>query len=211
MAEPSDDWDAEVQARLYQTLGKAMAGWAGVEGTLLALFEMLTDMPHKLARRIFFSARSFNGRADMLSAAAVASDKPDDLRDYAKAVLTKARQYSAFRNALAHGHPAVIPRWAGTPYDNQGVLLEERNSGPPGEGDAITVAQIENAISNFFALSLLTLEAVSWDDHPELPPSRYAPLVRGLPSVPHLGPATLLQSEAFRQLLELRHPEEDAP
>lgn len=206
-----DDWDKEVEANLYETLGKAMSEWSGVEGSLLSLFQIHTSMPHALARRVFFSARSFNGRADMLSAAAVGSDQSDDLKDYTKAVITKARQYSAFRNALAHGHAAVIPRWAGTAYDNQGVILEERESGPPQEGRAITVPQIENAIGHFFALALITTELTAWEAHPELPPSRYAPLVRGLPSAPHLEAATLLHSEAFRQLLSIRHPPEDAP
>jgi hypothetical protein len=54
--------------------GEAMAEWSSLEGQLFYWFQLVTGMNERLGRAIFFSARSFAARADMLAAALQASD-----------------------------------------------------------------------------------------------------------------------------------------
>ena len=61
-----------------------------------------------LGRAIFFSGRSFATRADLLSAVIPLSPFESDHQEFLKAILKKARQFSAGRNAIAHGIPVNL-------------------------------------------------------------------------------------------------------
>ena len=60
-------------------------------------------MKPKMARAIFYSARSFNGRSEMFEAAMANSSLNEDAKAALEAVIAKAAAYSSFRNSLAHG------------------------------------------------------------------------------------------------------------
>lgn len=91
----------------FHSYGIAMAQWAYVELRLSQWFEELTGMSEDMARTIFFSARSFQGRSDMVDAAIRETERLELLheptRELLELAITKAVAYSGTRNAMAHG------------------------------------------------------------------------------------------------------------
>jgi hypothetical protein len=49
--------------------GEALLQWSRLEQYLFFWFEFVTGMEHMIARAVFYSARNFNGRSEMLEAA----------------------------------------------------------------------------------------------------------------------------------------------
>jgi hypothetical protein len=88
----------------FQSHGEFMAEWAGIERGLFAWFAGISGMTDQMSRSVFYSARSFNGRGDMLEDA-IEHDKkhtPEEIA-FIKAGLKKAWNYSGFRNSAVHG------------------------------------------------------------------------------------------------------------
>jgi len=98
---------SRASSQFYMLYGQAMDGWSTLEGSLALWFSKLTRMPPKRARRIFYSARSFSGRADMLKAAISATRIPTELKAFLITAIKAAIKYSSFRNQLVHGEANV--------------------------------------------------------------------------------------------------------
>jgi hypothetical protein len=104
-----------------------------------------------VARRVFYSARSLQGRLDMIKAVLdVVQPKPDSLAPFLRAAIKKAGQYGSTRNMFSHGDavfmsPATESPWAGQHIivqgreawvtDHAAVLTHEQRKGLPGEGE----------------------------------------------------------------------------
>ena len=99
MAKPSEG----PSEAFYAEYGAAMLQWSNLEVFLALWFRNLAMIPDwDMAFAIFFSARSFSGRADMLSAALEHSpDGPK--KQFLQEALLKAIAYNSVRNQLAHG------------------------------------------------------------------------------------------------------------
>jgi hypothetical protein len=72
MGDPSFDDDSEsvnAHDQFHNAYGAVMTAWARVEGCLFYWFMSASGMEEPLARAIYFSAKSFMGRRDMLRAA----------------------------------------------------------------------------------------------------------------------------------------------
>jgi len=97
--------DRNHNREFYTTYGQAMLMWTRVETNLALWFQAITEMPDWEATfAVFFSARSFQGRADMLQAAlAVAWDDDPELKSFAQEAIQKAASYNSARNQIAHG------------------------------------------------------------------------------------------------------------
>lgn len=113
MDEPNEFGFTKQQIRsaddeFHRQLGHTLTGWGGIEHELFNWFWRLSTISHgEIARQIFYSARSFQGRFDMLK---VLLSAPTNSIFYAsgeveflRAALKKIRQHSAFRNFIAHG------------------------------------------------------------------------------------------------------------
>lgn len=69
---PSGATRKAVQDRFYRRYGRALSSWADIEAILAMWFTYACDPDWKIASQmeeVFYSARSFNGSADMLKAA----------------------------------------------------------------------------------------------------------------------------------------------
>jgi hypothetical protein len=186
---------------LFREIGETVTEWSRLENALLDLFQVLTAMPHRLARRIFFSARSFNGRADLLRAAAAATEAKPEFVNFTRAVITRALQYSAFRNALAHGSPIVVPP-IDCPYDNQAVIVEERDFWNPHSEKPTTITDIKTARANMISLHHISYIAAAWNgDDVGTSPERCAELVRQLPNPPQSKATDPSFAEEMQRLL----------
>ncbi len=98
--------DATVDFHIHY--GNAMARWAQLENALYLWFSAATAMNDAVGRAIFYSARGFAARAEMLEAAVehATTLSPEQI-EFLKEAIKKARQYSGFRNKVAHGEPRV--------------------------------------------------------------------------------------------------------
>lgn len=70
------------QDSFYLQYGKTLDGWSILENSVSLFFAKLTGMTPTKARRVFYSARSFNGRADMFEAALSATRLPKELHPF---------------------------------------------------------------------------------------------------------------------------------
>lgn len=186
---------------LFQELGETMMEWSRVEASLMELFQRLTGMEHKMARRIFFSARSFNGRADLLRAAIATTEVDAEFVKLGQAAVARSLQYSAFRNALAHGAPLVVPE-LGSPLDLEPVIVEERELFNPFKDQPTTMPALRFAKGNFELLGSFIYSGARWDgEDDELAPSKFAELIRQLPNPPQSKEADPRIAEERSRLL----------
>ena len=102
------DPDAD-EEKLYSSVGRALSAWEGFEHHLATLFGFFvsgssdTNTP---ARRAYGSVVSFQGRKQMLEAAAEAyfASRPNHQMSHRVTdLLKKAENFSARRNEIAHG------------------------------------------------------------------------------------------------------------
>jgi hypothetical protein len=135
----------------HKELGKAMAAWADVEDGLFEWFKRCTGMDERLARAVFYSARSFEGRRDMLVAAIPFSPCDEKTRTGIRLCVKRAGQYVEFRNRIGHGH-IIFTYENGVP---QHVLAEGRTlSGAPATGPGyVTLTDLKMAAINFGELN----------------------------------------------------------
>lgn len=197
---PEITYDVGAAANAFNlSLGETLGHWARVESFFMRHFALLTALEHKMARRLFYSARSFQGRVDMLAAAAAASNAKDGHKAFVRAAIKKAREQSGFRNRLAHGETVFIAG-SGTRYSGQYVLVEGKTDFDPFEDEAVTKAQLDTAGENFHVLAgaLLFATMCDWGDAAS-DPQGYLRLVRALPNQPHLHePDPILVAELLQ-------------
>lgn len=134
------------EREFYQAYGAAMANWAGLEYELGNLFISLTGLPERMGRAIFFSARSFLGRADMITECIPFVRTVPDGKRYLVDLVKLARKWAETRNALAH--------------DMHGMIMQEGRKNPtyaitPSEGAIIEKKDLAIICENFFTLSQL--------------------------------------------------------
>ena len=137
----------------HRALGEAQAEWSSVEDALFEWFKQCTGMPAQLARAVFYSARSFEGRRDMLRAVIPFSRCDEKTRTGIRLCMTRAGQYVPFRNRMSHGYPIFLggekPQFA---------LTEGRSlDGPVENAGYVTVDDLTIAAVNFRKLVDCTL------------------------------------------------------
>jgi hypothetical protein len=143
-------------------LGKAIAAWARIESMFCTYFQNLTGMQRVAARSVFFSARSFNGRSDMLKALIHVVDiKPTEYESFLKAAIKKANQFVSTRNQIAHGESLCVDN-PDSPYHRQHIILD--GSEPLLELSTTVITQdgLINAADNFLQLAYALLVCVDW-------------------------------------------------
>jgi hypothetical protein len=173
----TDEINAHEQ--FHSAYGAMMAAWARLEGCLFHWFMSATELSEPRARAIYFSARSFTGRHDMLVGALPFDIFDEPIRKVIRAGIKKARKYSEFRNAVAHGEPVFDIRQQSATW-GQFLLTDGRTLDD--DPDAVTIKQLEIATSNFNELRRLL-----WDVHPmyrkpSLNAEGYLRLIRELPN-----------------------------
>jgi hypothetical protein len=141
----------EAVHQFHLLYGAMMAEWSRLEGQLFHWFQFLTGMNEKLARGVFFSAHSFNGRADVLNAALSATYPTGPVKDFLGAVLKKARGYAGFRNAATHGESHINVQ-RGSPTAGQMVIIQGSKMSDEAEPTMITMRDLAAARDIFETL-----------------------------------------------------------
>lgn len=152
--------------------GEALLEWSYVENRMYRWFRHLAKLQDGMARAVFFSARSFQGRSDMLAAAIEQATfaGPRGLigRQAISEALDKAISYSKFRNALAHG--MVISE-----YSEKGrreLLVQGKHPVHMHSATGVTIDQLKIAGKNFAALANDLSQSLRMYEHKDRPVAR---------------------------------------
>jgi hypothetical protein len=162
--------------------GHAMSEWSTVERGLYYWFARMANLKAGPARAIFYGQRGFSARAEMIESLVPYAENvmPLDL-DLVKEGVTRARQYSGFRNAIAHGEP--IPHITDHPENVSFVMSRPKT--PWGPSKSITLEQIEMAAANFAILGRALARAAQKRE----PTEGLLGLIRALPTEPYVQSA----------------------
>jgi hypothetical protein len=193
MAKPNSD-------DFYLNYGKAMSAWADIELGLCGLFVQAIDPLNKLrvnAEGIFYSARSFSGRADMLKAASKSQLLTKNQRCLTRAALKRAQDYNTFRSKLAH---RVTVQSYGILNPAIETHLHEGDdiAGQDAHMPSIGIDDLKHAATHFDALSFVILTG---DSDEVRPPEESLQLVLQLPKEPHLRPDDRLIEKIYEGFL----------
>ena len=149
----------QAHAEFHHVYGCTMANWAAIERALYYWFACITQMDEGMAISVFYSARSFNARADMLLAAIRNAKRQTEVEiQFVKAALKKARSYSAFRNMITHGEPilSIIDR-EGAPREIAYHIVEYKN---PEARVSVTMEDLMVAADNYQLLKVAIIDAL---------------------------------------------------
>jgi hypothetical protein len=122
----------EKHSEFYHAYGLAMANWSELERTFANLFVAMTRMQADTGLAIFYSARSFLGRADMFMAAAATAPTLPKGREFLVQAMKRAQAWTATRNALAHDEHGLMPD-----QEEPGLAIRPRVGAPIGAPDLI--------------------------------------------------------------------------
>lgn len=182
--------------QFYTQYGKVMAAWADVESALADWFHRSIQPDHGKdvnAESIFYSARSFQGRSDMLKPAIESQLINDEQRLFVRKAIKRASDYNTFRSKLAH-RVTVERQSHGDGKD--GTFLQEGDD-PFGRNEhlpAISTTHLEAATLHFDALKWIILIT----DVPRgITPEEGRRLIDRLPKEPHSPADNSLLEELY--------------
>lgn len=154
---------------------------------LFSIFRSLSGMSENMARGIYYSARSYTGRSDMLVTALEAAEIHPDVKANIAEILKKARSYYGYRNRLVHGETYGSGRRAESGDWEPYFAIVQGQDPTPGRADSIKKEDLEVATHNFGRLSYFALMILHFngheDDHTLL--DKYRALIRELPNPPN--------------------------
>jgi hypothetical protein len=176
---------AVATSELFHFIGHVMTRWAQLETSLYYWFGRITAMPEGMSRAIFYGARGFAARAEMLEAAIeYATTLTPAEADFLKEALKKARQYSSFRNKIAHGEPRLnVIQLENTEIH---YTITQGKNKPTGDDEAITLDHLTTAANNIHLLTdcirdMLQVKLATLKANPRSPEECLS-LVRALPN-----------------------------
>lgn len=153
----SDQMKADDEFHL--AYGRALSEWAAIEQRLFFWFQHLTNMPNGVGRAVFYSAKNFNGRMDMLDAVSEKLPLDENTAAFLKSVSKKARQFASSRNALAHGETMFDARGQSPNYLRT-ILVDGKHN--DGTAAAVVTAETLDIIrGNFRELSRLVMDGLA--------------------------------------------------
>jgi len=176
-----EEWH-KANAEFMFYYGQAMAEWASVERGLYYWFAGITRMKDGLARAIFYGAKGFGARAEMLeSVIPFAEQQTKEEIEFIKAAIKKAWNFVSFRNAIAHGEP--IPM-----ITDHGIHVRMGKAKDVQDKDTITIEHMGIAAENFSRLASAIISAIPHHrDGKEI--QEYLAQVLELPNQAHLKTA----------------------
>jgi hypothetical protein len=163
----------------------AMQQWSLLERSLCDWFQHASAMQYTMANAIFYSARGFTARIEMLEAAiehstALTLFQTEFLKEAAK----KARQFTGFRNKVTHGQP--VPHYvAGNPPQVFYTIAQRGDVSEPAE--LLSVEDLRLGTARIYQLHICIREMHPWlrARNPNLPsPEECLARVRALPTEP---------------------------
>jgi len=173
--------------RVYLAVGKAISQWSKLEHAFASAFALCLGAEQEVANSVFFSARSFGGKIDMLSAALnarayVSSDSAKQM-EVLRAACKKAAIWSAARNKLAHDRTAVYALGEQLIVGGLAPNAVLGNEMEPWLQKSMTRVAIDEVGTRFHALAEMINIACSMNDTSFL--EEMLERVRALPHIPY--------------------------
>jgi hypothetical protein len=184
-----DETQQRASFEFLHAFGLAMSQWARLERSLYDWFERASEMRSEMASAIFFGARGFSARAEMLESilehAKVLSTTETE---FLKEAIKKARQFSQFRNSIAHGEPLPNFVRSGDDIEMHYAIVHPKHVRTM-HPDQLSVEDIFVAADNIHSLQRCTVEMSAWlrERNQNLrSPEECLAHVRALPNQAHL-------------------------
>lgn len=189
------EFPSAAEGAFYLEYGKAMAAWADLEHALSGWFRLALCPDNSKndvnAEGIFYSARSFNGRIDMLKASLNTRNLSAEQRQFVRKAIKRASDYNKLRSKLAH---RTTVHATGYGPERDGIFLRE---GDDWRGDkehlpSISTEHLQNATIHFDALKwiILTVDL-------GISPGKGRQLIDRLPKEAHLPADNRLIEEIY--------------
>lgn len=137
----------ESERDFYNAYGLTLGMWASVERSLGKLFAKMTRLDQKLAFAIFYSAKSFRARADMVQSCVPLVKVLPFGRRFLARLVNRTKTYSEGRNSLAHDQHILVLEPKGAAPIHKVILSPD--------GTRLSITEIERLGQNFLWLSLL--------------------------------------------------------
>ena len=129
---------SEAQKEYALAIGHFMIEWNMLERRLAFLFQQLTGLSQKQADAIFFAAKAYMARKDLLQAAISSSNRAQDFTKACEDVIRRCNAIVSKRNSAAHDDTAF---WIG----DEGVAMFGYS---PKNHDIVTSAPIQEKTAN---------------------------------------------------------------
>jgi hypothetical protein len=171
---------------LHINYGIAMERWSALEQAMYLWFEHLTGLKREVASAIFYCARGFFSRAEMLeSLIEVVCDAEKIETQIMKEGIKKARNYSGFRNKLAHGE-RLLNIHQSRAGDTAHYVITQGKSATNPKADEITIQHMQIAADNVRSLhkAMLSILPVFMNSDEALSPAECLATIRSLPNQP---------------------------
>jgi hypothetical protein len=156
----SSDWIG-AEKGFTEAFGQALIQWGVIEQRLCFWFHRITAMNEKMARQIFYSVSSFNGRSRMFRGAVLASNWPPYAVGFLETAISKAINYDSFRNHIVH-RETKFDADPTSPNYKKYILVEGKLAtlAEPIDPDAeiFTLADLQTARDNFRELARLIMD-----------------------------------------------------
>ena len=173
----------EAANAFHLSYGHTMSAWGMLESQLFHWFFYISGIGNEsMARAIYYSAKSFNARADMLEEVLRVATLNEGQAPFLKGAIKKARTYSSFRNSATHGEPIPVIVEEAAPLMAFALVQGKKQEG----GLNISIAYLDNATENFTVLWSLIRRAhpSHQEDATQLLATSLAQ-IQALPSLPY--------------------------
>jgi hypothetical protein len=135
--------------KIFLSFGKTMALWALLERSLYEWFQHITLLDGKIAKPLYFSAKSTSNRLEILRATLKSTSLDEAERVFIEEAIKLVQNYSSFRNKLAHGEFTFEGQVIESKHHDRKKAIEK----------SISQEAIEIAGRNFSSLTLIIREA----------------------------------------------------
>ena len=142
---PTFDLD-KADRDFYLIYGRTMAAWSDLEGALGAILVRTANLAPDVAMAIYYSARSFQGRAEMILACIPFAKTIPAGKTFLTGVVNRASAYSGARNTFAHDRHMLM-------LDIDASRVDRLISSP--KGSTVGLEEIQRAGVNFAYLAML--------------------------------------------------------
>jgi hypothetical protein len=142
--------------------GLAMAQWAALERALYWWFERATRIRKEMASSIFYGARGFRARAEMIESILEHATLLSTTEvAFLKEAIKKAKQFSVFRNTIAHGEPRQHVTRKGDEIGLDYRIVQAKYL-TANQGETLAVEDIRRGADNIHTLQRCITEMTPW-------------------------------------------------
>ena len=129
---------AQAEREFQEAYGRVMQRWARLEQAMFYWFQFVTGLNEAMARAVYYSAKNFRGRHDMLRDSIGPAALSQISQDFIRQALKKALNYNDLRNTITHGEALYDFETTSATF-TQYILVQGSDLNPKARENAITI------------------------------------------------------------------------